>query len=241
MKFGVVFPQIEIGNNPDDIVDFAQAVEDEGYSHLLTFDHVLGANTASRPDWSGPYSADDTFYEPFVLFSFLTPIVKRIEFVSGILILPQRQTALVAKQAACLDILSEGRLRLGIGTGWNPVEYEALNENFHNRGKRSEEQIEVMRKPWSEHTFTYRGKWHTITDAGINPRPPHGSIPVWLGGTAPKVIQRVGKLADGWFPFYTGDLEDNVAKMRDAARSYGRDPAEIGVECMQPITGTPNP
>ena len=232
MKFGVVFPQTEIGTNPDDISAFARAAEDAGYDHILTYDHVLGADTTNRPDWKGVYNSDDMFHEPFVLFSYLAAICKRIEFVTGILILPQRQTALVAKQAACLDIISRGRLRLGIGIGWNAVEYEALGENFHNRGRRSAEQIEVLRNLWEKPIVTYQGKWHKITEAGLNPLPRNRNIPIWLGGAAPQVVSRVARMGDGWFPFYNPEIESQIQAMRAQARACDRDPNSIGIECV---------
>ena len=232
MKFGVVFPQTEIGTNPDDIAAFARAADEMGYDHILTYDHVVGADTTNRPDWKGVYTSEDMFHEPFVLFSYLAAICKRIEFVTGILILPQRQTALVAKQAACLDILSRGRLRLGIGIGWNAVEYEALGENFRNRGRRSAEQIDVLRRLWAEPIITYEGQWHKITEAGLNPLPRNRTIPIWLGGDAPQVISRVAKLGDGWFPFYNPDIETQIQEMQTQARAYDRDPNSIGIECV---------
>lgn len=232
MKFGVVFPQTEIGTNPDDIGAFALAVEKAGYNHILTYDHVLGADTTNRPDWRGVYSSVDMFHEPFVLFSYLAAICRRIEFVTGILILPQRQTALVAKQAACLDIFSQGRLRLGVGIGWNAVEYEALGENFRNRGRRSAEQIEVLRQLWAEPTITYEGQWHKITEAGLNPLPSNRTIPIWLGGVAPQVVSRVARLGDGWFPFYNPNLKAQIHNMQAQARACNRDPQTIGIECV---------
>ncbi len=207
MKFGVVFPQTEIGADPDTIVRFATTAEELGFDHLIAYDHLIGASTASRPDWPGPYTSESMFHEPFVLFSYLAGLTQTLELVSAVIILPQRQTALVAKQAACLDVLSKGRLRLGIGTGWNAVEYEALGEDFHDRGRRSEEQIDLMRRLWAEETISYDGRWHHVTDAGLNPLPPKRAIPVWLGGMAPQVIERVGRLADGWFPFLNPELE----------------------------------
>ena len=235
MKYGIVFPQTEIGSNPDDIARFAQAVEEAGLDHLLAYEHVLGANTASRPNWSGPYTSESMFHEPFVLFGFLSAVVSRLEFVTGIVILPQRQTALVAKQSACLDVISRGRFRLGIGTGWNDVEYEALGENFHDRGKRSEEQIDLMRKLWAEDTITYQGKWHKITDAGLNPLPINKKIPIWLGGTAPQVIERVARMGDGWFPFFNPNLKSQIEQVRQRAKEVGRNPDEIGIECILPV------
>lgn len=235
MKLGVVFPQTEIGANPDDVAAFATAAEDAGYDHIIAFDHVLGANTASRPDWQGPYTSESLFHEPFVLYGYLAGLTQALELVTAVIILPQRQTALVAKQAACLDVLCKGRFRLGVGTGWNAVEYEALGENFRDRGVRSEEQIDLMRKLWARDAIDYAGKWHAVTDAGLNPLPPKRSIPVWLGGMAPQVIDRVGRIADGWFPFYNPELGTQLDAMRASAQAAGRSPDDIGVECMQPL------
>ena len=234
MKIGVVFPQTEIGADPAVAAKFATTAESLGYDHLLAYDHVLGANTASRPDWKGPYTMNSMFQEPLVLFAYLAGLTKTLEFASGVIILPQRQTALVAKQAACVDVLSNGRLRLGIGTGWNDVEYEVLGENFNNRGKRSEEQIDLLRKLWADEAVTYDGEWHKITDAGLNPLPVNKSIPIWLGGMAPQVIDRVGRLADGWFPFANKDLANQIEQVREVARTAGRDPDSIGIECIVP-------
>ncbi len=238
MKIGVVFPQTEIGDDPEHVARFATTAEALGFHHLLAYDHVLGANTASRPGWTGPYTMDSLFHEPLVLFGFLAGQTDRIELASAVLILPQRQTALVAKQAAAVDVLSRGRLRLGIGTGWNPVEYEALGENFHDRGVRSEEQIEVMRRLWAEPAVDFEGRWHRIPDAGIKPLPPRRRIPVWLGGGAPAVVDRVGRIADGWLPFDLPSLPDDIARVHQVAREHGRDPAEIGIECILPPAAT---
>ena len=233
MRVGVVFPQTEIGADPVSIRDYAQAAESLGYDHLLAYDHVLGANAASRPNWSGAYKHTDSFHEPFVLFSYLAGITQKIEFVSGIIILPQRQTVLVAKQAAALDVLSGGRLRLGIGIGWNPVEYEALGENFHDRGRRSEEQIDVLRQLWTRELVTYEGRWHKITDAGLNPLPLQRPIPLWFGGTSDTVMRRLARIGDGWFPQGFGPDElgrENLEKLRAYIREAGKAPSEIGVE-----------
>ena len=235
MKLGVVFPQTEIGTDPDVVADFASSAEATGYDHLIAYDHVLGASTASRPDWQGPYTSESLFHEPFVLFGYLAGVTRTLELVTAVIILPQRQTALVAKQAACVDVLTQGRLRLGIGTGWNAVEYEALAENFHDRGVRSEEQIDVLRRLWADEVISYDGKWHTVTEAGLNPLPPKRRIPVWLGGMAPQVLDRVGRIADGWFPFYNPNLAEQLQAVRNAAQRAGRDPAQIGIECMAPM------
>jgi len=232
MKLGVVFPQTEISADPDIIAAFATTAESVGYDHMLAYDHVLGANTASRPDWQGPYTTKSMFQEPFVLFSYLAGLTKTIEFVTAVIILPQRQTVLVAKQAACVDSISRGRLRLGIGTGWNDVEYEALGENFKNRGERSEEQIALLRHLWKDEAISFQGKWHKVTDAGLNPLPERRNMPIWLGGMAPQVIDRVGRIADGWFPFVNKGLAGQIEQMHKSARDAGRDPASIGVECI---------
>src|SRR5262245_12773950 len=182
MRLGVVFPQTEIGADPLAIRDFAQAVEALGYQHILAYDHVIGANPASRPGWHPPYSHRGAFHEPFVLFGYLASLTKNIELVTGIIILPQRRSVLVADQVAALDVLSGGRLRLGIGIGWKPVEYEVLGENFKNRGRRCEEQVAVMRKLWTQGLITFQGNWHKITDAGLNPLPIQQPIAIWFGG-----------------------------------------------------------
>lgn len=232
MKFGVIFPQTEIGADPSGVRDFAQAVESLGYDHIIPYDHVVGANPASRPGWNAPYTHKDMFHEPFVLFGYLAAVTKKIGLASGVVILPQRQTVLVAKQAAAVDVLSGGRLRLGIGIGWNPVEYEALGADFKNRGARSEEQIEVLRALWTKELVTFKGRWHTITDAGVNPLPVQRPIPIWLGGGAEPVLRRVGRLGDGWFPL--AEPGDKVRSMIERIRSYakeaGRDPSAIGIE-----------
>ena len=242
MRIGVVFPQTEIGSDPAVVRDYAQAAEALGYDHLLAYDHVLGANAASRPGWDGAYQHTDMFHEPFVLFGFLAGITQRLELVTDIVILPQRQTVLVAKQAAALDVLSGGRLRLGIGIGWNAVEYEALNANFHDRGRRSEEQIEVLRALWTQELVTYEGRWHKITDAGLNPLPIQCPIPIWFGGGEDRVMRRIGRLGDGWIPLFDPDEEARakIDKVHEYARQEGRDPADIGLEGDVTIgTGTP--
>jgi probable F420-dependent oxidoreductase len=234
MKIGVVFPQTEIGADPAMVAKFATTAESLGYDHLLAYDHVLGANTASRPDWKGPYTTQSMFQEPLVLFAYLAGLTTTIELVTGVIILPQRQTALVAKQAACVDVLSKGRLRLGVGTGWNDVEYEALGANFHDRGQRSEEQIDLLRKLWRDEAISFSGEHHKVTDAGLNPLPPKRNIPIWLGGMAPQVIDRVGRLADGWFPFVNKNLTSQIEQMHASAERAGRDPDSIGIECIIP-------
>ena len=232
MNIGVVFPQVEIGNDPAAIRAYAQAVEAMGYTHILAFDHVLGANPPSHPGLKGPYSYKHPFHEPFVLFGFLAAVTRRVELVTGIIILPQRQTALVAKQTASVDVLSGGRLRLGVAVGWNFVEYEALGENFTNRGRRLGEQVELMRRLWTEQTVTFDGKHHRVTGAGLAPLPVTRPIPVWIGAASRPALERAGRLADGWFPMMSpgpqlDEARDIVARSAIAA---GKDPSAIGME-----------
>ncbi len=232
MRIGAVFPQTEIGNDPLVIRDWAQAAEGVGYDHILVFDHVLGAGLSTRPDWSGPYNSETPFHEVFVLYGYLAALTQQIELVTGVVILPQRQTALVAKQAATIDLLSGGRLRLGVGVGWNAVEYAGLNENFHNRGKRIEEQIALLRALWQDTAIDFAGQWHTIENAGINPLPVQRPIPIWIGGTSEPVLQRIGRIGDGWFPQRLTDDQARAAldRLRQYAEDAGRDPASIGIE-----------
>ena len=232
MKFGVVFPQTEIGSDPGAVREYAQAAESLGYEHIIAFDHVLGANAESRPGWSGAYRHTDGFHEPFVLFAYLAGLTETIGLTTAVIILPQRQTVLVAKQAAAIDVLSNGRLRLGIGTGWNAVEYEALGEDFGNRGRRSEEQIALMRELWTNELVTFHGRWHTVTDAGLKPMPVQQPIPVWFVGRADQVIKRVAETGDGWFPLFppNDEARELIERMRSMASDAGRDPADIGIE-----------
>jgi probable F420-dependent oxidoreductase len=234
MKFGAVFPQTEFGNDPIAIRDYAQTVEGLGYDHILVFDHVLGAGTASRPDWKGAYTDKHPFHEIFVLFGYLAAVTQTVELVTGVLVLPQRQTSLVAKQAAAVDVLSGGRFRLGVGVGWNWVEYEALNEDFHNRGARVDEQVEVLRALWTEPVVTFNGKWHHITDAGINPMPIQQPIPIWFGGHAEPMLKRTARLGNGWFPLGEPTDEKRIAleHLRSYAQEAGRTPDDIGIEAF---------
>jgi len=232
MRIGAVFPQTESGTDPGAIKAYSQAVESLGFDHILAFDHVIGANAESRPGWSGAYRHTDSFYEPLVLFGHIAATTEKIELVTGIIILPQRQTVLAAKQAATVSLLSGGRLRMGIGIGWNPVEYEALDQDFSTRGKRSEEQIDLMRSLWQNELITYEGKSHKVTDAGINPLPPEGSIPIWFGGTADIVLKRVARLGDGWMPVGKPDESRQlmIEKLTGYLREEGRDIGDIGIE-----------
>lgn len=232
MQLGVVFPQTEIGADPGPVRAYALAAEAAGYQHLLAYDHVLGANPDRPGGFTGPYTHETLFHEPLVLFGYLAAITEHLELVTGILILPQRQTALVAKQAAEIDVLSGGRLRLGVGVGWNRVEYEALGEDFRTRGRRVEEQIALLRALWAEPVVSFEGQYHSVVRAGLKPLPTRESIPIWMGGMSEPVIRRIGRIGDGWFPQYRepSQLVEGVARIRDAAEAAGRDPATIGIE-----------
>lgn len=243
MKVGAVFPQTEIGADPGGVREFAQAVQELGFDHLLAYDHVLGADVSNRADWPGPYTAEHQFHEIFVLFGHLAGIVPGLELVAGVLVLPQRQTALVAKQAAEIDILAGGRFRLGVGLGWNYVEFEALGENFRDRGRRSEEQIDLLRRLWTEPVVDFDGRWHRIPDAGINPLPVQRPIPIWIGGSAEPAIRRAARLADGFFPQrpIEGGWPATMERFREWVEEAGRNPAQIGIEWRIDVsTGTPD-
>jgi probable F420-dependent oxidoreductase len=240
MRIGAILPQTEIGRDPGAIRAYAEGVEELGFAHLLVYDHVLGAGTANRPDWKGPYTSESPFHEPFVLFGYLAAITRQIELVTGVIILPQRQTALVAKQAAEIDILSGERLRLGIGVGWNAVEYEGLNENFHNRGARCDEQIAVLRALWGSGEVSFAGRWHTITEAGINPLPKR-SIPIWVGGHSEAALRRAGGLGDGWFPQMgpTEEAQGMVERLQRYAAAAGRAADAVGIEARLSLNRVP--
>ncbi len=231
MNIGVVFPQTEIGADRGAIRSYAQRVEALGFTHLLAYDHVLGADPEVHAPWQGPYDVDTTFHEPFVLFGYLAAITT-MELVTGIIILPQRQTALVAKQAAEVDILTDGRFRLGVGLGWNAVEYDALAKNFTDRGRRSVEQVELLRRLWTERSVTFAGEHEHVLGAGIAPRPVQQPIPVWIGASSEPAFRRAGRIADGWFPMMPPGpaLDAARAVVEQAARDAGRDPAALGME-----------
>ncbi len=232
MRIGVVFPQTEFGSDPGAIREYAQTAEGLGYKHILTYDHVLGANPERPGGLHGPYTHNHAFQEPFVLFGYMAGLTETIEFVTGILILPQRQTALVAKQSATLDILCGGRLRLGVGIGWNRIEYEALNQDFHTRGRRVEEQIKILRQLWTEPLVNYVGEWHSVPDAGINPLPLQRPIPIWFGGHADAVLRRVATIGDGWMTNYNkaADAQPALEKIGGYLAEAGRSWGEVGLE-----------
>jgi probable F420-dependent oxidoreductase len=231
VRIGVVFPQTELGGDVGAVRAYGQGVEALGYGHLLAYDHVLGADPETHAPWRGPYTVATTFHEPFVMFGYLAALTA-LELVTGIIILPQRQTALVAKQAAEVDLLSQGRFRLGVGLGWNAVEYEALGQRFDQRGRRLSEQIGLLRRLWTEPVVTHRGDFDTITAAGLAPPPRQRPIPVWIGGSSDAAYRRIGRLADGWFPQVApgDDLDRARAMIAAAAEAAGRDPGALGME-----------
>jgi probable F420-dependent oxidoreductase len=231
MQIGVVFPQTEIGADGGAVRAYGQRVAELGFGHVLAYDHVIGADPAVHQPWRGPYDVHSTFHEPLVLFGFLAGTTT-LELVTGIIILPQRQTVLVAKQAAEVDLLSGGRLRLGIGLGWNAVEYEALGQDFATRGKRVGEQVDLLRRLWTEPSFSYHGTYHRITGAGLAPLPVQRPIPVWFGAQSEPAYRRVGRLADGWFPQVSpgSALDAARAVVERAAADAGRDISALGME-----------
>jgi probable F420-dependent oxidoreductase len=231
MQIGVIYPQTELPTDRDTVRAYAARVEELGYRHIEVYDHVLGADPAVHAGWNGPYDVDTTFHEPLVFLGFLAAITE-LELVTGIVVAPQRQTALLAKQAAEVDVLSGGRLRLGIGIGWNAVEYEALGQGFSTRGRRVEEQIGLLRRLWTERSVTHEGDFDRITGAGLAPRPIQQPIPIWLGGVSAAAYRRMGRLADGWFPRVEPgpELEAARAIISAAATEAGRDPAVIGMD-----------
>lgn len=241
MKIGAIFPHDTIEPDVGAIRAYAEAIEEMRFDHLMSYDHVIGANRASRPDWNG-YDLDSKFHEPIALLSFVAGVAPKLGLCTGIMILPQRQTVLVAKQAATLDLLCNGRLRLGIGTGWNEVEYEALGMDYGKRGKFFDEQIDILRSLWTERSVTFDTQFHKITDAGLWPLPVQRPIPLWLGGGGvhpyrgwahvDRVLKRIAFKADGWMP--TFDPDDTgaelVGKFHEYCKEAGRDPADIPIE-----------
>jgi probable F420-dependent oxidoreductase len=247
MRIGVTVPITELRADLTGLRDFVQAAEDLGYTHIRMLDHVLGADPRFHtevPEFF--YTHESYIHEPLTLMSYLAAITTRVQLETAILILPQRQTALVAKQAAEVDVLSGGRLRLGIGVGWNPVEYEALGEDFHNRGQRCEEQIAVLRALWTQEVVNFQGRWHRISHAGLNPLPVQRPIPIWIGagnGISPVLpdaaLRRIGRLADGWIPLFAPDAhgQETIDRVHAYAREAGRDPATIGLEGRVTVAG----
>jgi probable F420-dependent oxidoreductase len=243
MRIGIIYPQFEFGSDPAAIRDYAQTAEGLGFQHIGADDHIIGPNPERPGGWDGWVTFQTAFIEPFVLFSFMAAVTQTVEFETCVLLLPQRQTVLVAKQSASLDVLSGERLRLGIGNGWNRIEYQSLNEDFHTRGKRIEEQIALLRRLWSEPHVDFQGQWHTIPDAGINPLPVRRTIPIWFGGQSAPVIRRVARMGNGWMPLYADAREarPGLNLLDEELSLAGRSRTEIGLEARLPYgKGDPN-
>lgn len=238
MRFGAVLPSYEIPADPLALKDFAQATEQLGYTHLSVIDEVAGVDLTRRAGWEGRETLCD-FHEPFVLFGYLAGLTQHLEFFTSVLVLPQRQTLLVAKQAAEVDVLSQGRLRLGVGVGWVEPGFQALNEDFHTRGARQEEQIAVLRALFTQESVTFHGRWHHLEEIGIRPMPVQRPIPIWLGGNAEATLRRVAVAGDGWFPLMAPDdvARGAIERLREYARAAGRDPEEISIEAAVEIAG----
>ena len=238
MQIGAVFPHNEIGTDPGAIKAYAQGVEAMGITHLLIYDHVLGADPDREGGFRGPYDKDVAFHEPFTTFAFIAGVTDKIDLITTVMILPQRQTVLAAKQAAEVALLSNNRFKLGIGVGWNELEYVGLNETFNNRGRRQEEQVDVMRKLWSEDSLDYTGEYHRIDKASINPRPSK-TIPIWFGGSVPALLDRVARLGDGWIPLMGANDKakaciDTIKQTRKAA---GLSFANFGIQAQAQYAG----
>ena len=243
MRIGVVFPQTEIGADPIAIRDYVQAAVDLGFVHLLAYDHVVGADVSIRPNWAGPYTSATMFHEVFILFGYIAALAPSLELVSGVIILPQRQATLVAKQTAEIDVLTGGKFRLGVGIGWNDVEYEALGMNFHNRGRRFEEQIALIRALHTRDVISFEGRHHRVTAAGLNPMPIQRPIPIWIGGSVEAALKRAAEIADGFFPQrpLEGGWPATIERMRGWATAAGRDFAKFGIESrVNGGAGTPD-
>ena len=246
MKYGVTLSNADITNDPAQIKDFVQAAEGAGFDHVLQAEHVMGGHPDRLRPGERVHTYDQPYHEPFVLLSFIAAVTKTLELVTAILILPQRQTGVVAKQAAELDLLSGGRLRLGVGVGRNWMEYEALNEDFKTRGRRLEEQVQLLRKLWTEELVTFEGRWHHYDRMGLNPMPVQRPIPIWMGSftqVVEPVIKRIATLADGWFPQFPANDEFRalLERFHGYARAAGRDPSKIGIECGVRIAPNDSP
>jgi probable F420-dependent oxidoreductase len=243
VRLGALVPQTDL--RVADVKRFAQGVEELGFSHVLVYDHVLGADPGAHPEYPGPWSftMDDALHEPLVLYGYLAAVAPSLELATGIVIAPQRQTALLAKQAVQVDLLTGGRFRLGVGQGWNPVEYEALGMSFRDRGRRLEEQVELLRRLWAEPLVTFEGRYHTVTAAGLNPLPTRQQIPIWFGGSSEQALRRAARIGDGFFPQrpLDGGWEATLERMRAWRSEAGRDPEDLGIEArVSVVTGTPD-
>lgn len=238
MELGAVFPHNEIGTDPAAIRDYAQGVEALGATHLLIYDHVMGADPNRPGGWKGAYDKDVAFHEPLTTFAFIAAVTEKLDLITTILILPQRQTVLVAKQAAEVALLSNNRLRLGIGTGWNKIEYEALNVDFSHRGARQEEQVDLLRRLWTDDSLTYEGKYHTIDAASILPRPSK-PIPIWFGGSAPALLKRCARLGDGWIPLMGANdaARQCIETIRTHREATGKSMNDFGIQAQAQYAG----
>ena len=239
MQVGVIFPQLDIGADPGPVREYAQGVEGLGFTHITAFDQVVGLDRSRFERWPYVHDHEDLFHEVFVLFGFLAGLTSRIGLATGVLVLPQRQTALVAKQAAEVDVLCGGRLRLGIGVGIKPEEFEALEIAYPRRGRRCEEQMALLRALWTNEIVDFEGEWHRVRHGGINPLPVQRPIPIWIGGHSPPVLDRIARSADGWMPNFEPDEEgaEIIAGLHERARGHGRDPVEIGIEATVNLLG----
>lgn len=240
MKFGAVFPQTEIGTDPRALRDFAQGAEGLGFDYLLAYDHILGAQREAYPEQSFIYDHHDTFHEPFTLFSYLAAVTERLEFVTGILVLPQRDVRLVAKQASQLSLLSEGRFRMGVGAGWNRAEFESLGADFGTRGARLNEQLKLLQKLFVEPLVDFQGEYHQVKRCGLNPLPP--KVPeIWVGGFAPAVLRRTARFAAGWMPatLPAGQETEIVERLHGYLREVGKDPSHFGLDARIVLAKTP--
>jgi probable F420-dependent oxidoreductase len=242
VRVGVVFPQTEIGADVAGVRAYIQAVHELGYKHLLAYDHVVGADPSHHSPWTGPYTNKSMFHEPFLLFAYAAALAPDLEMVSGVFILPQRQAVLVAKQAAELDVLTGGKQRMGVGIGWNHVEYEALGMRFENRARRFEEQIELMRRLWTEPVLSFEGRYHKVTAAGLNPMPVQQPIPLWIGGSAEPALKRAAVLGDGFFPQrpLEGGWAKTIDRMHEWRQAAGKSWDGFGLEArVNAGSGTP--
>jgi probable F420-dependent oxidoreductase len=243
MRMGAVFPQTEIGADRGGVRAYVEAVAELGFAHVLAYDHVLGAEPSGHPGFRGPYTHESMFHEIMVLFGFVAAVAPELELVTGVVIAPQRQTVLLAKQAAELDVLSGGRLRLGLGLGWNAVEYEALGMRFQNRGRRFEEQIDLLRRLWQEPVLTYDGRWERVTAAGLNPLPIQRPIPIWIGANVEPALRRAARLGDGYIALrpLEGGWDATLERLRGWVEEAGRDPAAFGLEARINVSqGSPD-
>lgn len=239
MELAIQYPADVLGSDPEVLRVFVQSAEEAGYRRFVLPEHVLGADPDRPGGWTGPYTYHQRWLEPFVTFGFLAAVTKQIELMTGVLVLPQRQTVLVAKQAAQVDLLLGGRLVLGIGTGWNPVEYHGLGEDFSSRGRRLEQQIALLRMLWKERVITFDGDFDQVDQAGINPLPTNLDVPIWMGGSGQLVLDRIGRMGDGWFPLLLKPdaTAMGMERIREVAAAEGRDPSAIGLMCMVTETG----